>query len=336
MICQIAIYQRPFLMVAMALPTAMLLAGCTTSNQSASPTVGEIRPATSFAQAVQRTLRSSQAARSYDRGLSALRRGDDDALLAVANEMRASGAEREAQRLVLAAIERDKRPATLSAAERAVMMASALDSQAQRFEGAARDALRERSAAEYRNAQRSMPKFNSDDPMLLNALGYFLAERGESAEDFREAERLTRRALQLHDKPLASPKQPASPPVSADAAGTQRELENWARDAGKAANELSHANIRDSLAWALFRQKRFAEAAREQEQAVRDAQRSSRQIGQPMSAELHFHLGEIYRALKRQADARRQYETALRLNPDDPSRAALEALNQAAPSSKSR
>lgn len=217
--------------VLITLSSATLLAGCTTSNQNISSTVGEIRPAASFSEVVRRGLRSSQAARSYDRGLSALRRGDDDALLAVANEMRASGAEREAQRLVLAAIERDKRPSTLSAAERAVMMASALDSQAQRFEGAARDALRERSAAEYRNAQRSMPKFNSDDPMLLNALGYFLAERGESAEDFREAERLTRRALQLHDKQLASPA------ASADATTTQRELENWARDAGKAANE---------------------------------------------------------------------------------------------------
>jgi tetratricopeptide (TPR) repeat protein len=208
-----------------------------------------------------------------------------------------------------------------------------LDSQAQRFEGDAREVVRKRSAAQYRSAQRLTPKFDSEDPTLLNALGYFLAERGQTPDDFREAERLTRRALQLHDKLLTPPSVDVdAPPI--DTPTARRALEDWARRGGQAANEFSRANTRDSLAWALFRQKRFEEAAREQERAVRDAQNSHREAGQPMPPELHFHLGEIYRALKREADARRQYEQAVRLDPDDPSRSALEELNRATPQSK--
>ncbi|MDF2440089.1 MAG: Tetratricopeptide repeat [Abditibacteriota bacterium] len=339
-IATIAFYtlRRQSLALLLAALSTTLLGGCTTSTPSPSSTLDEIRPAASFSEVVKRALRSSHAGRSYDRGLQALRRNDDETLLAAANEMRRAGAEREAQRLVFAAIERNKRPSALTEAERAVLLASALDSQAQRFSESARNALRERSTSEYRRAQRLMPKFDSDDPMLLNALGYFLAERGSTPQDFREAERLTRRALQLYDKMLTadtSLAEATSGIGKTPEAETQRALEEWAQGARQSSNKFSQANTRDSLAWALFRQKRYAEAAREQERAVREAQSSSRAIEQPMPPELHFHLGEIYRALKRNDEARRQYEAALRLNPEDPSRAALDALNRATPQADS-
>lgn len=313
-----------FPLIFISLVTATMLGGCATRRGTPSPTLSEIRPASSFREAVQRALKANLAGRAYDRGLLAYHREDDDALVAAANDLRQAGAQREAQRLLFSAAQRDEQPPTYSAAERAVAIASALDTQALSFKGVVREQMRARAASEYRSAQRLMPKFDSTNPILLNALGYFLAERGQTPQDFVEAERLTRRALQLFDGKLKQASASAKTPDD------RRALDNWMSDATRAADELSRANTRDSLAWALFRQKRFEEAAREQEQAMRDAQKSSREVAQPMSPELHFHLGEIYRALKRDKDARRQYEAALRLDPDDPSRAALETLNQGA------
>src|SRR5690606_21786187 len=70
---------------------------------------------------------------------------------------------------------------------------------------------------------------------------------------------------------------------------------------------------RDSLAWALFKQGRHEEARREQEQAVIVARRVAALTGGSVriSADLYYHLGEIYRELGRYQDARRQFRAAL-------------------------
>ena len=298
--------------IALALSVATLVSGCASNESGKSPAIGEIRPATSFREIVQRGLRASETGRAYDRGLLALHREDNVQLATAAQSLREVGANAQARRLVLAS------------AERAVARAVVLDSQAQELKGAAKAKLRAQAANEYRAAQRLMPEFDSENPLILNALGYFLAERGQTPADFREAERLTRRALQRFDEVLEPSKTPK------DDSESRRALNDLMRSATRAANEFSRANTRDSLAWALFRQKKFEEAAREQEKAVRDAQKFSRAAGAPMPPELHFHLGEIYRALKREDDARRQYESALRLDPNDPSRVALDALNREA------
>jgi tetratricopeptide (TPR) repeat protein len=92
------------------------------------------------------------------------------------------------------------------------------------------------------------------DAELLNRLGYTLAEKGEYSEQFAAAEAMTRRAVTIYDETIALLERGAAGrPEAARALGSVR---------------FSRANIRDSLAWSLFRQKRYQEALREQEQAL--------------------------------------------------------------------
>lgn len=232
-----------------------------------------------------RAARASAVADAYNRASDAVRSDNRVALADALEDLRQLKAASRAE------------PLALAAAEEIVSEAGQLDMQAQKLKGAQAKKVQAQAALRYREALRMSPRFNSSNPNLVNAAGYFLAERGSTPADFREAERLTRRALELHDKEIkGSPKD------------DEQRL---------AAKLYSRANTRDSLAWALYRQGRYEEALREQKQAVFEATLSSKAFSEPVPAELHFHLGEIYRSLKRWDDAREQYQIALELKPED-------------------
>jgi tetratricopeptide (TPR) repeat protein len=264
----------------------------------------------------KRVARAVALGRAYDRGVLAARSGDEESL--------ARASERIAQ-LSPGASGRLRRQAPLSPAEEAVVDALRWSSRAELASRAVASAppgsaalvraqmaleqTRTREAQAYRRAQRLQPRFSSPDPQKLNALGYFLAERGEAKADFLEAERLTRLSLREWDALVEAETDP-------------RARVDWA---------FSRANTRDSLAWALYRLGRHEEAAREQEKALAEARSSIEEaadrFGQalPMPSELHYHLDAIYRALGREKEARAQFEEALRLSPtDEAARRALQ------------
>lgn len=150
-------------------------------------------------------------------------------------------------------------------------------------------------AASYRRALELSPggELASRDPEMLNALGYFLADKGASRQDFERAERLTRQALKEQDKAVAK-----------------------AREQGEESAEFlsarySRANTRDSLAWALWKQAQvdgplarnapaLLEQARREQQAALDEARQSlaalKGAAPALSAELPYHLAMILRA----------------------------------------
>jgi tetratricopeptide (TPR) repeat protein len=140
---------------------------------------------------------------------------------------------------------------------------------------------------------------------ILNAIGYTLADQGETSEQFEAAESLTRRAVELANENVRQAMQ-----------------ENVKLRIDEERN--NRAMIRDSLAWALFRLRRYEEALEQQNAAVKEAREVSREPR--MKAELYFHLGEILRALGRENEARRAYRDALRDDPDyQPAKTALAA-----------
>jgi tetratricopeptide (TPR) repeat protein len=267
--------------------TVALIGGCNANSG------GQNGLASSWNEVVQRAARAVAIGRAYDRSLLALRREDVEALQRHGATLQRAGGKTEATRFAIAAVQE----------------AEQLDFQAQDARGELRESLRQQSAKYYRAALQMAPDFDAAHPQHLNSLGYFLAERGTTAEDFRQAERLTRRSVQEWDKLLQRP-----------------DLNEQTR----AALEFSRATTRDSVAWALFRQGRLSEARQEQERAVAEALKVLPSLGYPASVmvEWYFHLGEIYRAMKLPELARRQYETALKLDPEDAaSRAALQALD---------
>jgi len=228
--------------------------------------------------------RASAVGNAYNRARDAARNADRAALADAMDDLRQLKAASRAE------------PLALAAAEELVSQAGMLDMQAQNLKGAQAKSMQAQAALQYREAQRLSPRFASSDPNLVNSLGYFLAERGSTPADFREAERLTRRSLQIYDEQI-------------------KRLEDE-EDAEFASKVFSRANTRDSLAWALYRQRRYEEALREQQQAIFEATLATKANAEPVPAELHFHLGEIYRALKRWDQAREQYDTALELKPE--------------------
>ena len=176
-------------------------------------------------------------------------------------------------------------------AERAVQNAMMRDATSNLAGGKPTDGMSGRSAELYREALRLDPQFRCDDPMKLNALGYFLAERGKTKADFQIAEKLTRRAVKLWGEVLG-----------------QMGKDNPRR----VIYEYYRAQLaRDSLAWSLFQQGRYEEAEREQTEAITTTRRVSAKLGVPVQADLYFHLGEIYRKQDRFDDARKQYRLAL-------------------------
>lgn len=155
--------------------------------------------------------------------------------------------------------------------------------------------LEKEEAAAYKRALEMSPQgeFSSRDPELLNALGYFLADKGRTRQDFERAERLSRQALIEHEKAVKETRQQGE------------------QSAEFLSARYSRANTRDSLAWALYKQaqvegtdvaralKLLEEARREQQAALDEARQSLSALGSSapaLSAELPFHLAMILRA----------------------------------------
>jgi tetratricopeptide (TPR) repeat protein len=175
-------------------------------------------------------------------------------------------------------------------------------------------ALQEQAGQKYREALRIAPNFDSNDQDLLNAVGYYFAESGKSQQEFAAAERLTRRSLELWDEIIDNT--------------DDRWLPN--KSTLLAQQKFFRAlTAHDSLAWALFRQKKHSEALEEQTAAVLEAETYAKPAGQKMSADLFYHLGEIYRALGKYEKAKAYYRKALQLEPTHA--LTLQALKQFSP-----
>jgi len=245
---------------------------------------------------LDQAARSIRIAGAYDNVQSAARNNDAEKLGGAIEELNDVGAFASFPKLAP------------PIAETAVRLGTFYEIQAQSDKGAARLEALEKSAVQFRMALRLAPQFDSKNADSLNALGYFLANRGSSSSDFDLAEKLTRRAVALLDAQIAA--QPGD-----------NDIEQ---------NKFNRAITRDSLAWALFRQKRFGEALREQQAAIEEAKIVS--SISPASAELRFHLGAIFRALGKTEEARNEFQAALKLEPDNENaRAALQSLEKVRP-----
>ena len=262
-----------------------LLGGCASHNGEADSSL------------LTRVAQAIVGGRAYDRAVVAARDGNDAAFLRAQEDLERAGGEFSA-------------PGAQSLAGQAVQMAMDFGQKAQTAQGANAQILRQKEAGQYRRALR-LGAARSDDPQVLNAVGYFLAERGTGANDFRLAEQMTRKSLALW----------------------QKIIDGATLETSRAVYQFSMANVRDSLAWALYRQNRLQEAATEQERALQEAQNAAAQAGNDgqtwskMSPELPYHLGEIYRAQTRLQDAEQQYQQALKLDPNfEDAKRALEKL----------
>ncbi len=164
--------------------------------------------------------------------------------------------------------------------------------------GIGRDQARRDANRSYRAALAFLPgdpkKWRGVEAQTLNALGYFLAERGRDRADFERAEKLTALSLEL-----------------------------WpARDsAQRTARALGPG---DSHAWALFRQGRTAQALQAQMEVMQAAGEESKKYGAPPAGVI-YHWGAICRVAGREDAAREAFEFALRQNPSPELREILEA-----------
>ncbi len=268
----------------LALPL-VLLGGCAAQNGAANTD-----------SLLTRVAQSIVGGKAYDRAVVAARDGDDAAFLRAERDVERAGGEFSA-------------PGASSLAGQAVQMAMDFGQKAQKSSDANAEIWHQKEAEQYRRALR-LGAARSDNPEILNAIGYFLAERGTSAADFKQAEQMTRKSLKLW----------------------QELVDGATLETSRAVYRFSMANVRDSLAWALFRQNRLPEAAQEQERAINEAtqaaQKSGNGLWSKMPPELPYHLGEIYRAQTRVQDAAQQYQRALKLDPNfaDAQR-ALKKLN---------
>ncbi len=233
-----------------------VLAGCNPADVADSGKTRDV---------LKTALSAPAVSRIFDAGTRAIDNDDLQTLSEQCDELRRLGAHREADLL------------SLGAAGNAVIEAAQLENKASES-STRKSELLAQAAQQYRLALRLSPDFPSQNPDLLNALGYFLADRGSSNADFVTAENLTRRALNRLDE-LAKSQLILS---SADVAFTR-------------------ANTRDSLAWALFRQKKFQEAFSQQQQAMSEARGAlvsgaSDPSGESLR-EMTFHLQQIEKAV---------------------------------------
>jgi membrane associated rhomboid family serine protease len=135
---------------------------------------------------------------------------------------------------------------------------------------------------------RRLLELNPEDSQVLNGLAYLYADVLDSHLD--EAERMARKALQ------AAPNDPM---------------------------------ITDTLAWIYFKQGKLGDAYAQQRQAIQLAD-SHTWLRYPSAAmaDLHYHMGAINEGRGDLAGARSEYETALRLDPNQAqARQALAKLN---------
>ena len=260
----------------------VLLGGC--AERAARP------DADIFGNALKDAARAVAAGRACDQALLAARREDDTALLAAVERLRRSGAPR-ASYLAEAL--------TMGVASDTLAHGLTFDFLAERQKGEKRRAWKTRAAKYYRRTLGLAPDFPAGDRDSLNALGYFLADRGAGPDDFRRAEELTRRSLKRWDQALAG--RPSKDPDLA-ALRFQRAL-----------------TAHDSLAWALYRQRRYDEALREQISAVAAARTNRFAVSEKERtglADMLYHLGKIQQALGRTAEARAAFEETLQIKPE--------------------
>jgi tetratricopeptide (TPR) repeat protein len=259
-----------------------MLSGCDVPPPANTQNSSEALPLT------QKVARAVLAAGAYERGLRALRTGDANTTEAAQRELNRLGATPPRVNL------------TLRAAWNELRDAEFLDVQSRSFSGAQRSELRRRADAKYRRVLELAPDFDSPSARDLNSLGYFLAERGTTADDFLKAETLTRRAVKLLDQQIAEVK--SGKASNADALTALRYM---------------RAQTRDSLAWALHRQGRFREALSEQLVAMREESEVVDAAGARLSPELQYHLGEMHAGLKDEKLAIAAFERALKLDASD-------------------
>lgn len=246
-------------------------------------------------QSIVRDLAASYvAAHAFDSARLALERGDDARLRSAGADLKRAGGILSENNAMLLAF-----TATM------VTKAYRIESQSTLAPTAQRSALIADANEKYRTALAFLPDNYSDlSWQMLNVLGYFLADRGKNTADFKLAVELTEKSLQkatteLDQLPEGSPQ--------------------------RAQAELSRATApRDSYAWALFRVGRFKDAKREQEEVLR-VLRSPAGASEPISAEIPYHMAEIYKALGQKAEARREYQNALQLRGDAELRSKIEA-----------
>lgn len=169
-----------------------------------------------------------------------------------------------------------------------------------------REALLARALGKYRAAADFLPAHPQPGSLganALNMIGYPLADRGTTRADWQRAAQLTRLSLAEWDRQIK-----AAPSGSPQRLNLQ---------ANRAVGAL------DSYAWSLFRLGRVEEATKKQEQVIEFARQNPGVINSGQySAEIPYHMAEIYRASGREDEAEEQYRTALDLNPD-PELAAL-------------
>lgn len=258
----------------------LLLAAGTSFLAGCSPSTG----ASARRDPVRGVASSFLAARAFDRAQVAIQRDDSGALERAGRELRRASSAGFTPRLNGAFASQLANQAGLS------------DQMANLSRGEEMIQRLEDSEGKYRAALAFAPEKSPEKTLsadTLNALGYFLAERGTTQADFERAVVLTRAAYRT-----------------------------WPKSAGM----LSRAQgPQDSLAWALFKLGRWDEA-RALEEQVWDVSRGMGATG--ISAEIPFHLGEIYRALGLREKARETYRQAMLLPAEFRVRARIEGALQ--------
>ncbi|HEX8463880.1 MAG TPA: hypothetical protein VF627_04615 [Abditibacterium sp.] len=261
---------------------ALVLGGCAAQNSPSTASDPLRGVAASFV-----------AARAFDRAMGALNRDDSAALQRAGSELR---------RAADAGSGLDFTPAFATTLSNAAIRLSALAARANRAEKAR---LLTESDEKYRAALAFAPAKNPEtelDAATLNALGYFLADRGQGRADFERAAQLTKAAYEkwpLQSGPLGVPPQ------------VDRALQP-----------------QDSYAWSLFKLGRVSEARKQQQEALKIA----RQIApDAISPEIPFHFAEILRAAGETDRARREYTDALQRKPNAELRAKIDAGLKALP-----
>ena len=290
--CKPKPYRRLLPLWSLVLP--LLVGGC----QATESAVNGLREN----EVLRNAARGVLMGKAYDRAVIAHRNHDNQALKNATDELKKFDPQTEKELLV-----QPKLKLAESLVERAqnldLLASKAKDSEKKRQ-------FTEQATQKYREALQISPEFPSKNPELLNSLGYFLADRGNTKKDFQDAEKLTRQSLKQWDGMLAElEKVPLS-----EKARTQVQF-------------FRALTAQDSLAWALFRQGKLEEAAREQQDVLNTAERTAPLVNEKISAELYYHYAEIERARGNTSNARANYQKALRLEPDHkPSLEALRSL----------